>query len=122
MRARHPDRRTTPGHGNLLSRNIPPRVQTLADYVVNPRRKPRGAKNAAADASEDPIARLPSQSLVRWTFLPMATPKDSRGQCPYGDDVDDDDDDSGAGDAASPYDKGPAAIARWCACFRLVSR
>lgn len=48
----------------------------------------------------------------------MAVQKDSQGLSPY----DDDGDDRDAGDAASPYDKGLAAIAKWYGCFRLVSR
>lgn len=74
------------------------------------------------DASEDPAAvsvsrltarRVPSSSM-------MVERKDFQGLSPYDDDVDDDD--RGAGDAASSYDKGPAAIAKWYVCFRLASR
>lgn len=85
------------------------------DHVLNLHRKPRIVENDAVDASEDPIAMslLPwptSRLTVRRVSSRAATRKDSQGLSPYDDDVDGDDRD--AGDAASLYDRGPAAIAR----------
>lgn len=71
---------------------------------------------SATDASEDLIVKSPSRPSR------LAARKDSQGRSPYGDDGGGGDRDD-ADDAASPYGKrGPAAIARWYACFRLVSR
>lgn len=93
------------------------------NHVLNLHRKPRVAEDDVVDASEDPVAMWPtSQLTARQVSSPTAVRKDSQVLSPYDDDVDDDDRDAGVCDAASPYDRGPAAIAKWYACFRLVSR
>lgn len=90
------------------------------DHVLNLYHTPRVEENDAVDASEDPVAVSLSQLTARWVSSPMVVRKDFQGLSPYDDDVDGDD--RGAGDAASSYDRGPAAIAKWYVCFRLVSR
>lgn len=99
----------------------------MMNHVLNLYRKPRVAENGVVDTSEDPIAMSllwpTSQLTAGWVSSPTAIRKDSQVLSPYDDDVGDDDRGAGVCDAASPpYDRGPAAIAKWYACFRLVSR